>query len=94
MLPSHLLLRFDHIYHAQRYPVDLCVCDFVYIKNFQHSSFAEEHKQTYGLLLMIDRILAKFSPVVIMQRFIRGWFTRLRLKKSGISLPKFVSLCL
>ena len=45
----------------------------------------------YGLLLMIDRRLAKFSPVVIMQRFIRGWFTRLKLKRSGITLPKFVS---
>ena len=45
----------------------------------------------YGLLLMIDRILAKCSPVVIMQRFIRGWFTRLKLKRSGVVLPKFVS---
>ena len=61
-----------------------------YIFGFQQSSFADEYKRTYGLLLMIDRILAKFSPVVIMQRFIRGWLTRLKLKRSGIVLPKFV----
>ena len=46
----------------------------------------------YGLLLLIDRILAKFSPVAIMQRFIRGWLTRLKLKKSGIALAKFVPI--
>lgn len=45
----------------------------------------------YGLLLTVDRVLAKFSPVMIMQRFIRGWLTRLKLKRSGIVLPKFVS---
>ena len=56
----------------------------------QHSTYLEEHRRVYELLLQINRILAKFSPVVIMQRFIRGHLTRLRLKQSGIAMPRFV----
>jgi len=60
----------------------------------QHSTYLDEHKRVFELLLIIDRILAKFSPVVIMQRCVRGHLTRLKLKRSGftIKMPRLVHL--
>jgi hypothetical protein len=37
---------------------------------------AEELSVVFRLLLAVDRVLAKYSPVVILQRWVRGWLVR------------------
>ena len=37
----------------------------------------------FSLLLTVDRILAKYSPVTIIQRYFRGWLVRLRLARDS-----------
>lgn len=30
----------------------------------------------YSLLLAVDRVLARYSPVMVIQRWVRGWLVR------------------
>ena len=48
----------------------------------QGMTYKEELQGVYSLLLSVDRVLATYSPVVIMQRWIRGWLVRKALAKS------------
>ena len=45
-------------------------------------SYADELKSVYGVLLAVSRVLAKHSPVLFLQRYIRGWMVRKALVKS------------
>ena len=54
------------------------------IINIQGDTLAEELSKIYDMILRIDSVLAHHSPVVIIQRWIRGWLTRNRLLKSDV----------
>ena len=45
-------------------------------------SVRDELRQVFRLLLAVDRILAKHSPVLIVQRYIRSHLARKQLSKS------------
>jgi hypothetical protein len=42
-----------------------------------------EMKQIHNLLLVIDRIQAHYCPVIIIQRWTRGWLTRIQLSRNA-----------
>lgn len=41
----------------------------------------EELSIVFRLLLAVDSVLAKHSPVIMVQRWVRGWLTRKALLK-------------
>lgn len=59
------------------------ICSYINIKrSLQGMSYADELKSVYGVLLAVSRVLAKHSPVLFLQRYIRGWMVRKALAKS------------
>lgn len=49
----------------------------------QGLTYVDEIRGVYRVLLAVDRILAKHSPVILLQRCIRGWLLRRALTKSA-----------
>ena len=45
----------------------------------------------YSLLLAVDRVLARHSPVMVIQRWVRGWLVRKALDRS--SNPRIRCVC-
>ena len=52
----------------------------------------DELKSVYSLLLSVDYVMAKHSPVILIQRWTRGWLTRKALVKSNNPRIKSVHL--
>ena len=48
----------------------------------QEVGYSEEIRIIYRVLLTVDRVLARYSPVILLQRHIRGWLVRKALAKS------------
>ena len=49
-------------------------------------------QSVYRVLLTVDRVLAKYSPVILLQRHIRGWLVRKALAKSTNQKIRYSSL--
>ena len=49
----------------------------------QGTLLRDELKGVYGLLLRVDRVMARYSPVILIQRWTRGWLTRRQLIKTN-----------
>ena len=43
----------------------------------------DELRGVYILLLSVDHVMAKYSPVILIQRWTRGWLTRRALVKTN-----------
>ena len=50
----------------------------------------EELCVTFRLLLAVDRVLARYSPVAIIQRWVRGWLVRRALLKNGNDKIRYI----
>ena len=55
----------------------------------QGMSYLAELKAVHQLLLMVDKMLAYLSPVVIIQRWVRGWLCRRQLASSNNQKIRF-----
>ena len=49
------------------------------------ASFQSELQGVWHLLLCVDRVLAHHSPVMVVQRWVRGWLARRALARSSNS---------
>ena len=63
-------------------------CTTVHVTNLlckfsQGLSYSAELKGVHHLLLKVDKMLACLSPVVIIQRWVRGWLCRCHLARSN-----------
>ena len=52
----------------------------------------DELQSLRSLLCYVNRIIAKCSPIAIVQRYSRGWLARRRLKAEGITLRRYCVL--
>ena len=60
----------------------------------QGTSYKEELRGIYSMLLAVNTILAHYSPVMIVQRWARGWLMRRTLATSNNSRIKLVRNCI
>jgi hypothetical protein len=56
--------------------------------SFHQASVRDELQSLRSLLCYVNRIIAKCSPIAIVQRYSRGWLARRRLKAEGITLQR------
>ena len=49
-------------------------------------------KRVHSLLLMVDLVQSHYSPVVIIQRWVRGWLTRKKIPKAITIHLKYVCI--
>ena len=78
------ILRRYNIYNNFVAPLlNLRLQNLIFPRHFQGSTLKDELRGVYRLLLSVDRVMAKYSPVIVIQRWIRGWLVRKALTKSS-----------
>ena len=79
-------------------PVERVSCASIYLSIYlsililQNEELSSDLSKVHKLLISLDRIIAHYSPVVIIQRWVRGWMTRKRLL--GSNNPHIRYLCI